>query len=128
MTDSPKDELEKLQKLRTELESRLAAIDEEQETAEEELKILREKAAIRELERKMKEKQDALASLRIEKKELEDNSKAPNRLSISEAIQKTKAEIENKKDTLETEKEEGQKSESDETQEEEDSKKRLGFF
>jgi len=110
MTDSPKDELEKLQKLRAELESRLAAIDEEQETAKEEAKILREKAAIRELEKKIREKQDALASLRIEKKELEDNLKAPNRLSISEAIQKTKAEIENKKDTLETEKEEAQKS------------------
>jgi chromosome segregation ATPase len=128
MTDSPKDELEKLQKLRAELESRLATIDEEQETVEEESKILREKTAIRELEKKIREKQDALASLRIEKKELEDNLKAPNRLSISEAIQKTKAEIENKKDTLETEKEEGQKSESDETQEEENSKKKLRFF
>jgi len=115
MTDSPKDELEKLQKLRAELESRLAAIDEEQETLEEESKIIREKAAIRELEKKMREKQDALANLRIEKKELEDNLKAPNKkelkdtfnapnkLSIAEVIQKTKAEIEKKKNRLETE-------------------------
>jgi hypothetical protein len=86
------------------LESRLAAIDEEQETAEEELKILREKAAIQELEKKMREKQDALANIHIEKKELEDKINAPNRkeladtlkasnkLSISETIQKTKEE------------------------------------
>jgi hypothetical protein len=110
--------MEKLQKLRTELESRLAAIEEEQKSVEDETMVLREKAAIRELERKMRGKQDALANLRIEKKDLEDKMKAPNRkeledtlktsnkLSISEAIQKTKEEIEKKKNALEMEKEE----------------------
>lgn len=106
MVDISKDEMEKLQKLRTELESRLAAIEEEQKAVEEETRILREKAAIRELERKVREKQEELANLRIEKKELEDKLKAPNKLSISEAIQKTKAEIESKKELLETRKEE----------------------
>lgn len=106
MVNTSNDEMEKLQKLRTELERRLATIEEEQKTVEEETNILREKAAIRELEKKVREKQDALASLRIKKKELEDQIKAPTKLSISEAIQKTKAEIENKKNALETEKEE----------------------
>jgi len=118
MVDTSKDEMEKLQKLRTELESRLAVIADEQRNVEENIKVLREKAAIRELEKKMREKQDALANLRIEKKELEDKMKAPNKkelkdtfnapnkLSIAEAIQKTKAEIEKNKNRLETEKEE----------------------
>jgi hypothetical protein len=165
MVGSSKDEMEKLQKLRTELESRLAAIEEEQKTVEEETKVLREKAAIRELERKMREKQDALANLRIEKKELEDKIKAPNeeeledtsktstKLSISEAIQKTKEEIEKKKNALEMEEEENQRviwkkddqapedakpeedeskepseDESKESEEEEEKKKKLKFF
>jgi hypothetical protein len=118
MVDTSKDEMEKLQKLRTELESRLAVIENEQRNVEENIKVLREKAAIRELEKTMRAKQDALANLRIEKKELEDKMKAPNKkelkdtfnapnkLSISEAIQKTKAEIEKNKNRLETEKEE----------------------
>jgi hypothetical protein len=102
----------------------------------------------------MREKQDALASLRIEKKELEDNLKAPNKkelkdtfnppnkLSIAEAIQKTKAEIEKNKNRLETEKEEhpkiiwkkdeqtpeSTKSAEDENKEEQEKKKKLRFF
>jgi hypothetical protein len=132
---------------------------------EEETRVLREKAAIRELERKMREKQDALANLRIEKKDLEDKMKAPNRkeltdtlktsnnLSISEAIQKTKEEIEKKKNALETEKKETPKiiwkkdeqtpentkpqedesnkpseDESKESEEEQGKKKKLKFF
>jgi prophage DNA circulation protein len=142
MVDTSKDEMEKLQKLRTELESRLAVIEDEQQTVEENIKVLREKAAIRELEKTMRAKQDALASLRIEKKELEDTLKAP-KLSISEAIQKTKAEIENTKNALETEKEEHPRviwkkdeqtpedketAESDEAPEEKEKKKKLKFF
>ena len=157
MTDSPKDELEKLQKLRTELESRLAVIADEQRNVEENIKVLREKAAIRELEKTMRTKQDALANLRIEKKELEDKMKAPNKkelkdtfnapnkLSIAEAIQKTKAEIEKNKNRLETEKEEHpkiiwkrdeqtpenakpQEDESKESEEKQEKKKKLRFF
>ncbi len=124
MADSSKDELERLQKLRTELATRLVAIEDEQKTVEENVKILREK-------------RDSFASLRIEKKELEDKLKEPNRLSMSEAILKTKEEIENKKDTLEPEKEEPSKTiekkdeqilESDETPEEPVKKKKLGIF
>jgi len=146
-------ELERLQKVRAELESRLAAIDDEHKTAEEDLKILREKATIRELERKMKEKGDVVAGLRIEKKELEDKMKdpnklskkkeledktrEPNKLSLSEAILKAKAEMENKKDTVEEEKEEPssvfQKKdertpERDEKPKEPEKKKKLGIF
>ncbi len=153
MVDTSKDEMEKLQKLRTELESRLAVIADEQRNVEENIKVLREKAAIRELEKMMRAKQDALANLRIEKKELEDKMKAPNKLSISEAIQKTKAEIEKNKNRLETEKEEHPKliwkkdeqtpestkppedeskesaeDENKKSQEEQEKKKKLRFF
>jgi len=137
MVNTSNDEMEKLQKLRTELERRLISIEEEQKTVEEETRVLREKAAIRELEKKVREKQDALASLRIKKKELEDQMKGPTKLSISEAIQKTKAEIESKKDTPETEKEEQprviwkkdeQTPESDESSEEQEKKKKRKFF
>jgi len=80
MTDTSQ-ELERLQKLRTELESRLAAIDDEHKTVEEDIRILREKVLIHELEKKMKEKGDAVAGLRIEKRELEDRMKNPNKFS-----------------------------------------------
>jgi predicted nucleic acid-binding Zn-ribbon protein len=86
MVDSPEDELEKLQKLRTELESRLAEIDEKRETEEENVKVLREKVAIRELEEKISAKQDSLAGLRIEKNELEDKLKAPNKNEPEDAL------------------------------------------
>ncbi len=136
MTDTSQ-ELERLQKLRAELESRLAAVDDEQKTVEENVKILREKAAIRELEKKVKEKRDIVASLRIEKKELEDKLKEPNKLSMSDAVLIAKVEIENKKDKLETLKEEPSKAmwkedektlETDETPEEQEKKKKLRFF
>ena len=74
MVDSSKDEMEKLQKLRTELESRLAAIEEEQKTEEEEIKVLREKAAIRELEESVRRRRKELEGLRLEKKTLEDQT------------------------------------------------------
>jgi len=152
MTDTSQ-ELERLQKVRTELESRLAAIEDEHKTVEEDIRVLREKAAIRELEKKMKEKGDVVAGLRIEKKELEDKMKEPNKfsekkepedkikepnkLSLSEAILKAKAEMENKKDQVEKEKEEPSSvfrkkderiPERDEKPEEPEKKKKLGIF
>ena len=74
MVDTSKDELEKLQKLRTEFESRLAAIEEEQNTVEKGMKILRQKVAIRELDESVRRKRQELAGLRLEKKRLEDET------------------------------------------------------
>jgi hypothetical protein len=74
MVDSSKDEMEKLQKLRTELESRLAAVEAEQKTEEEEIKILREKVAIRELEESVRRRRKELEGLRLEKKTLENQT------------------------------------------------------
>jgi len=103
-------ELERLQKLRTELESRLASVEDEHKTVEEDIRILKEKLAIQELEKKLKEKQDVLAGLRIEKNELEDKMGQPSKLSMSEALLRAKVAIENNKDMLETEKEEEEPS------------------
>jgi len=105
MADTPQ-ELERLQKLRTELENRLASIEDEHKTVEEDIKILKEKLAIQELEKKLKEKQDAVATLRVEKNELEDKMGGSSRLSMSEALLRAKVAIENNKDILETEKKE----------------------
>jgi len=136
MSNTSKNELERLQKLRAELESRLAAIEDDEKTVEEDITILREKAAVQDLKKKIKEKGDALASLRIEKKELEDKMKEPSILSISEAIHKAKTEKEKNKETQETEKKEAsmeawkkdeQPPESEETSEEQQ-KKKLRFF
>ncbi|NIW13599.1 MAG: hypothetical protein GWN31_06625 [Candidatus Thorarchaeota archaeon] len=129
MTDSPKDELEKLQKLRAELENKLAAIDADQKKVEESITVLREKAAVRDLERKVREKQDALAALVFEKNELEEKLKhEPKESWMPEDVPKAKEEIESKEDVLETEKEEKQEPVSEETPEEEESKKKLRFF
>jgi hypothetical protein len=106
VTYSSKDELEKLKKQRAELESKLTHAQRDRKALEEGMQILREKTAIRELEDKLKEEQDAVTSLRIETKELEDKTEVPNKLSILEVIKKPKAEMEDKKDTPETEKEE----------------------
>ena len=70
MSDSSKDELEKLRKLRTELESILASIEGEQKTVEEGMEILRQKVAIRELEESVRRRQQELDGLRLEKKRL----------------------------------------------------------
>ncbi len=129
MTDSPKDELEKLQKLRAELENKLAAIDADKKKAEESITVLREKAAVQDLERKVREKQDALAALVFEKNELEEKLKhEPKESWMPEDVPKAKEEIESKEDVLETEKEEKQEPVSEETPEEEESKKKLRFF
>lgn len=138
MSSSSKNELERLQKLRAELESRLAALEDDEKTVEEDITVLREKAAVEDLKRKIKEKGDALSSLRVEKKELEDKMKEPNFLSISEAIHKVKAEKEKEKNKEMQETEEKESStgtwkkdeeppESEETSEEQQ-KKKLRFF
>ncbi len=72
MSGTSDDELEKLRKLRTELENRLAAIDEELETLEGEIKVLRQKVAIRELEESVRRRQKELEGLRFDKKRLEE--------------------------------------------------------
>jgi hypothetical protein len=145
MSDSSKDELEKIKKLRAELESKLGYAQRDRKALEEGMQILREKAAVRELEDKLREEQDAVTSLRIEKKELEDKTKVPNMLSILEVIKKPKAEMEGKKDTPEKEKEEHsrmiwkkdeqapentkpQEDESKESEEEQEKKKKRRFF
>jgi len=129
MTDSPKDELEKLQKLRAELESKLATIDADQKKVEESITVLREKAAIQHLERKVREKQDALVTLTFEKNELKKKLKQePQESWMPEDIPKGKEEMESKEDMPETEKEEEQEPVSDKTPEEQDSKKKLRFF
>jgi hypothetical protein len=74
MVDTPQDEVEKLRKLRTALESRLTAIEEEQKTVEEGMEILRQKVAIRELEESVRRRQQELAGLRLEKKRLADET------------------------------------------------------
>jgi len=136
MSNSSKNELERLQKLRAELESRLAALEDDEKTVEEDITVLREKAAVEDLKRKIKEKGDALAGLRVEKKELEDKMKEPNILSISEAIHKVRAEKEKNKQMQETEEKESstetwkkdeEPPESEETSEEQQ-KKKLRFF
>jgi predicted nucleic acid-binding Zn-ribbon protein len=77
MFSASSDELEKLRKLRTELENRLAAIDEELETLEGETEVVRQKVAIRELEESVRRRQEELAGLRFEKKRFEEELDQP---------------------------------------------------
>nr|NIW13943.1 hypothetical protein [Candidatus Thorarchaeota archaeon] len=143
------------QKLKAELKSKLEAIEKDRNTLEEGIQILREKAVIRELEEKVREEQDAVSRLSFEKRELEDELKQPSRFEISETVEKTKAELEDKKDkfgteakeqpetekteqtraiwkkpeeTSESDKEPEETSESDKEHEEQESKKKLRFF
>jgi len=51
-----------------ELEGLLVAIDVEQKTLEEEIKPIREKMAIQELQEAVRKKRDELAALRLQKK------------------------------------------------------------
>jgi len=74
MFSASNDELEKLRKLRTELERRLAMIEEEQKALEGETKVIRQKVAIRELERSLRKRQAEIADLHLEKKRLEDET------------------------------------------------------
>lgn len=104
MTDSAKDELEDLQKRKEELMSKLEAVRRDRNTLEEGIRILKEKAAVRELEQKLREEQNAFSKLSFEKKELEERLNQPSRFStIKVAVEKNKTELEHKKDTSETE-------------------------
>ena len=72
MTCAFKDETEKPQDLRTELENRIAVVEAEQRTLEEEMKIIRQKVAIRELLKSMMRRRDELAGLPIQRAKRED--------------------------------------------------------
>jgi chromosome segregation ATPase len=65
------EKLEPLLKLRTALESRLAAIEEEKKSLEEETKIIRQRVAIKELNESLKKKQHELTALHLQRKRLE---------------------------------------------------------
>jgi len=67
MSYAPNGENERLQKLRTELESRLAAVEAEQKILEEEIKPIRQKVAILELTKSVKRRRDELAGLPIKR-------------------------------------------------------------
>jgi hypothetical protein len=60
-------ENERLQKRRTELESRLVAVEAEQKILEEEIKPIRQKVAILELKKSVRRRRDELAGLPIER-------------------------------------------------------------
>jgi hypothetical protein len=72
MTYAFKDETEKIQDLRTELENRIAVVEAEQRTLEEEVKVIRQKVAIRELLKSMRRRRDELADLPIQRAKRED--------------------------------------------------------
>jgi hypothetical protein len=66
------DKTERFQELRTELENRIAVVEAEQRTLEEEVKIIRQKVAIRELLKSMMRRRDELAGLPIQRAKRED--------------------------------------------------------
>jgi len=72
MTYTFKDETEKFQDLKTELENRIAIVEAEQRTLEEEMKIIRQKVALRELLKSMMRRRDELAGLPIQRAKRED--------------------------------------------------------
>ena len=72
MTYTFKDETEKFQDLRTELENRIAVVEAEQRILEEEIKVIRQKVAIRELLKSMRRRRDELAGLPIQGAKRED--------------------------------------------------------
>jgi CII-binding regulator of phage lambda lysogenization HflD len=72
MPYTSKDETEKLQNLRTELESIITVIEAEQRTLEEEIKPIRQKVAILELKKSVKRRRDELAGLPIQRTKREE--------------------------------------------------------
>jgi len=74
MADISGSKIERLQRLRMELEGLLVTIDVEQKTLEEEIKPIREKMAIQELQEAVRKRRDELAALRLQKKRLEDET------------------------------------------------------
>lgn len=67
-----KDETEKLQNLKTELENIITVIEAEQKTLEEEIKPIRQKVAIQELLKSVRRRRDELAGLPIQRAKRED--------------------------------------------------------
>jgi hypothetical protein len=62
-----KDETEKLQNLKTELENIITVIEAEQRTLEEEIKPIRQKVAIQELLKSVRKRRDELDGLPIQR-------------------------------------------------------------
>jgi hypothetical protein len=67
-----KDETAKLQNLKTELESIITVIETEQKTLEEEIKVIRQKVAIRELLKSVRKRRDELDGLPIQRAKREE--------------------------------------------------------
>lgn len=138
MSATSKD-LEKLQEERRELEGKLMKIDEQEKTLRESIKLLEEQIAVRELKEKIKAKETEVASLSLEKGELEEKLREPYKLSILEAVKRAKEEIGNKEDALvtyteewphhgETKEELPKKEQNETTEKSEQKKKKLKFF
>jgi len=72
MTYAFKDETERLHELRTELENIIAVVEAEQRTLKEEIKVIRQKVAIRELQKSVRRRRDELAGLPIQRAKRED--------------------------------------------------------
>jgi len=67
-----KNETEKLQNLKTELESIITVIEAEQKTLEEEIRVIRQKVAIRELLKSVRKRRDELVGLPIQRAKREE--------------------------------------------------------
>ncbi len=72
MTHAFKDETEKPQDLKTELENRIAVVEAEQRTLEEEIKTIRQEVAIQELLKSVRRRRDELAGLPIQRAKREE--------------------------------------------------------
>jgi hypothetical protein len=72
MSHTFKDEIEKLQNLKTELENIITVIEAEQRTLEEEIKPVRQKVAILELKKSVKRRRDELVGLPIQRAKREE--------------------------------------------------------
>lgn len=72
MSYASNSENEKLQKLRTEVENIITVIEAEQKVLEEEMKPIRQKVAIRELEESVRRRRDELAGLPIQRAKRKD--------------------------------------------------------
>ena len=134
MSASSKDELEKLKKLRAELESELAAKWKHRTPFEFEAETRREKVAIQELKAELDRVNDRAAKANPERIELEDKLKSTKALATSRDIQKSGAETKDEMGKPETDeqtriiwKKNEQTPESNETPEEKKKKKRRFF-
>ncbi|RLI46192.1 hypothetical protein DRO69_03625 [Candidatus Bathyarchaeota archaeon] len=67
-----KNENEKFQDLKTELENRIAFVEAEQRALEEEIKVIRQKMAIQELLKSVRRRRDELAGLPIQRAKQEE--------------------------------------------------------